>query len=34
VIAPALIMKKDEAEYMLGLIDEAISAAEKHFKLT
>jgi adenosylmethionine-8-amino-7-oxononanoate aminotransferase len=34
VIAPALIMKRDEAEYMLGLIDEAISAAETYFKFT
>ncbi len=33
VIAPALIMTKDEADEMLGKIDLAISDAAKHFKL-
>lgn len=31
VIAPALIIKKEEADFMLVLIDEAIGAAEEHF---
>ena len=33
VIAPALIMTKDEIDIMLDLTEEAIAAATKHFKL-
>lgn len=33
VIAPALIMTKDEASKMLRLVEQAISAAIKHFKI-
>jgi adenosylmethionine-8-amino-7-oxononanoate aminotransferase len=33
VIAPALVMTKDEADEMLGKVEEAISEAIKHFKL-
>lgn len=33
VIAPALILSEDEADEMLGKIDQAVSAALKHFRL-
>ncbi len=33
VIAPALNITKDSVDFMLGLMDKAIAAAVKHFKL-
>lgn len=33
VVAPSLILSKDEADEMLGKIDQVISEAIKHFKL-
>ena len=33
VIAPALVMSRKEVDFMLKMVDEAISAAEKHFNL-